>query len=220
MASRHLIAFFIQALLAGQVFGADRVWIVGGGPASPDSQAQIERNVKWEREGILRQAPMVQLRTFFNGGTSMEKDVVEWRHPAESVESLQPLARVFGTGYQNGERYYQNTILGVEGTTRVDELVARLRNEFAQMRINDKALFIFYGHGSRNSSDAAGNALRLWGDTQLTARDLGMLLAEINTHAPVRFFLPQCFSGGFARMIYSRAPDTRTSKVQNIVMIK
>ena len=214
--ARTVLAVTVGLVFGASAFGADRVWIIGGGPSLLDSQAQIEQNLKWARDVILRKLPKADVRIYFNGGLDTSKDVVEWQHPPESSASLQPLARVFGAEFQNGQRYYRNTVPGIDGGTRVGNLVSRLHDEFAQIKENDRALFIFEGHGNHDSSDASGNALRLWGDTQLTARDLGKLLAEINPRAQVRLFLPQCFAGGFARTIYAMTTEPRASRGHNM----
>lgn len=191
-------------------YAVDHIWIVGGGPSLHNSQAQIELNVKWEREVILRRADKARLQIFYTDGDRPESDVVVWQAPAESPVTLQPLARVFDAQSANGERFYSHTVPGVTGTTRAPELVARLRKEFSHLAVGDRALFIFYGHGTRGDTDIAGNALRLWDNTSLSARDLEKMLSDINPAIPVRLVLPQCYSGGFARVIHPGAKAART----------
>ena len=202
----------ILLLYPAAVFAVDHVWIVGGGPTLFNSQAQIELNVKWEREVVLRQNPKARMSVFFGSGSSLEKDVVAWRHPEESPASMQPLARVFGANFQNGEWFYKNSVPGIAGETRSKSLDAHLQKEFANVSAGDKALFIFYGHGSRDPSDNSGHVMRLWGDTRKTASDLVDLLSGINKEAPVRIFLPQCYSGGFAKSIYAGSLGTGSTK--------
>lgn len=216
ISSRQLSCFRLlfavaSTLLSCQAFATDRVWIVGGGSSLLHSQAQIEKDVIWEQQVIRRQVPAVQLNTLFNDSKSKEKDVVVWQHPGDTPSSLQPLARIFGAEFQNGNFYYRNTVPGAEGTTKASELVAYLRTQFAQVKANDKALFIFSGHGWQDTADPTGNTLRLWDDTALSANELGKLLANINLHVPTRFVLPQCYSGGFAQMV--NMPETHGHKL-------
>ena len=210
MNSRHIIFLLIFIFPGTTAYAGDHIWIVGGGASLHSSQAQIELNVKWEREVILRQTDKARLQIFYTDGDKPESDILAWQAPTESPAMLQPLARVFDAQNANGERFYNHTIPGVTGSTRATELVARLRKEFSQLKAGDRALFIFYGHGTRNSKDIADNALRLWGDTLLSARDLEKILSEINPAIPVRWVLPQCYSGGFARIMHPGAQATRT----------
>lgn len=203
--------FSVVALLLipfGRVFATDYIWLIGGGPSAQSSQGQIELNVKWEREVIARQAPDAKLRVFYTDGNKPEKDVVVWQHPRESKDTLQPLARVFDAQTHNGESFHNHTVPNVTGTTRADALAAKLKSEFALLKRGDRALLVFYGHGTYEDNDVGLNALRLWDNTLLTARELESLLSIIDPGVPVRFVLPQCFSGGFSRVMHPQAADT------------
>ena len=199
----------LSLLMSSPVFAGDYIWLIGGGPSAQSSQGQIELNVKWEREVIRRQAPDAKLRIFYTDGNNPGKDVIVWQHPRESKDTLQPLARVFGAQTHNGESYHSHTIPDVVGSTRADTLVADLKKEFAALKQGDRALLIFYGHGTFEGKDVGLNALRLWDNTQLTARELESLFSGINPDVPVRFVLPQCFSGGFSRVMHPRGDDVR-----------
>lgn len=199
----------LSLFLSAPVFAGDYIWLIGGGPSTQSSQGQIELNVKWEREVIARQSPDAKLRVFYTDGNLPEKDVIVWQHPRESKDALQPLARVFGAQTHNGESYHSHTLPNVVGGTRADILITDLKKEFATLKRGDRALLIFYGHGTFEDKDVGLNALRLWDNTQLTARELESLLSVINPDVPVRFVLPQCFSGGFSRVMHPRGDDTR-----------
>lgn len=210
MVLRQIFSIAALSLLpCGSVFATDYIWLIGGGPSAQSSQGQIESNVKWEREVIARQVPGAKLRVFYADGNEAGKDVVVWRHPRESKETLQPLARVFDAKTHNGESFHSHSVPDVSGTTRVDEMTAKLRTDFALLKPGDRALLIFYGHGTYEGKDVGLNALRLWDNTFLTARDLESLLSVIDPRVPVRFVLPQCFSGGFSRVMHPQARATR-----------
>lgn len=209
MNGRHAILLLTLIFPVTTAYAIDHIWLIGGGASLHSSQAQIELNVKWEREVILRHADKARLQIFYTDGDRPESDIFSWQRPVESPATLQPLARVFDAQDANGERFYSHTVPGVTGTTRVTELVARLRKEFSQLAPGDRVLFIFYGHGTHNDTDVAGNALRLWGNTLLSARDLEKILSEINPIVPVRLILPQCYSGGFSRIMHPGAEATR-----------
>lgn len=210
MNNRYIILLLVFTFQSKIAYATDYIWIVGGGASLRSSQAQIELNVKWEREVILRQAGNARLQVFYTDGDKPESDIFSWQAPIESPATLQPLARVFDAQGANGERFYNHTISGVAGTTRATELIARLRKEFSRLTPDDRVLFIFYGHGTYNGADVADNALRLWGNTSLSARELERLLSEIDPAVPVRWVLPQCYSGGFARIMHPNAKATRT----------
>lgn len=204
-----LLVASMSVLASGTASATDYIWLIGGGPSLQSSQGQIEENVKWEREILLRQAKPAKLKIFYTDGDRPEKDVIVWRHPVEAAETLQPLARVFDAQTHNGVSFHSHTVPGVESGTRADELTGKLKKEFALPVPGDRALLIFYGHGTYEGADVGRNALRLWGNTLLPARELESLLSGIDPNVAVRFVLPQCFSGGFARLMHPRAADTR-----------
>ena len=210
MSARHITLLVALIFPLAPVYAIDHIWLVGGGASLHSSQAQIELNVKWEREVILRQAAGARLQIFYTDGDRPESDIFSWQAPVESPLTLQPLARVFDAQNANGERFYSHTVPGVIGTTRATELVTRLRKEFRQLAPGDRVLFIFYGHGTYNDEDVAGNALRLWGNTLFSVRDMEKVLSEINPTVPVRWVLPQCYSGGFSRLMHPGAQATRS----------
>ncbi len=210
MSVRRLLTIVMLSVMAtSAVSAADYIWLIGGGASLQSSQGQIEANVKWEREVFLRQAKNAKLKIFYTDGDKPEKDVIVWRHPVEAAATLQPLARVFDAQTHNGESFHSHTVPGVAGGTRADELVGKLRKEFTLPARGDRVLLVFYGHGTYEGDDVGRNALRLWGNTLLPARDLESLLSVIDPDVPVRFVLPQCYSGGFKRVMHPRGDDTR-----------
>lgn len=185
---------------------AEHVWVIGGGPDPHGSQAQIETNVNWVIN-VLRQSSTRRLHVYYTDGDGPGKDVKLWTKPKNTKETLQPLARVFDQDGPNGEIYYDHKIPSVSGTTESGPLQQRLKQEFAALKSGDKALLVYNGHGLQDTRDAAGNTLRLWKDTRLSARELEQLLGNIDPKVPVRFVFTQCYSGGFARLIRPGAKD-------------
>ena len=187
---------------------AEHVWVIGGGPDPHGSQAQIETNVNWVIN-VLRQSSTRQLHVYYTDGNGPGKDVKLWTKPKYTKETLHPLARVFDQDGPNGETYYDHKIPNVSGTTESGPLQQRLKQEFSALKPGDKALLVYNGHGLQDVHDAAGNTLRLWKDTSLSARELEQLLGNIDPRVPVRFVFTQCYSGGFARLIRPAAKDVK-----------
>jgi hypothetical protein len=189
------------------VLATDHVWVIGGGPSPGDSQAQIEINVNWVIQVLNNYAGKRQLHVYYSNGRLSGKDVVLWRHPKESKQTLQPLARVFGEEMANGDNYYDHHVPHVIAGTEAGALKARLEKEFSELKPGDRALIVYNGHGLHDRSDAAGNTLRLWNDTQLSVREVDAIMNRIDPKVPVRLVLTQCFSGGFERLVHPHAED-------------
>ena len=186
----------------------DNFWVIGGGPHPGSSEAQIEYNVNWVISSLHTHWPDAKLHVLYANGEGPEKSVKAWNpRGSDSLENFQPFARVFGAQQENGYEYRTHDVPEVEGSTRPDVLVPTLRSEFSSLRPGDQAFIIYNGHGLRDAQDPAGNTLRLWGDTELSAREFEQLLQNVDAQVPVRFVFTQCYSGGFARIIHPNADD-------------
>jgi len=205
---RWLPVFAVIVLASSQVIqAAEHVWVIGGGPDVYGAGLHIEHNVNWVLD-VLRKAPGErELHVYFGAGNSDNKDVVEWSAPAEGPEQLQALARVYGDHVHNGESYRQSQVAEITGSTRRDELMQSLKLDFSQLGPGDRAFIVYNGHGLRSLHDAGDNTLRLWDDSQISAREFESLLSEIEPSVPTRFLFPQCYSGGFSRLVHPGGDD-------------
>ncbi len=192
------ICFF---LMLAPLWAQDQVWLIGGGPAVEDSQAQIEENVRWVRSVIEGLPGSRALRVYFTDGDHHYPDVLEWRPVAETPDRLQPLARVLDSYLSNGEIYRNHRLDQVAGSTQADELQPVLQAALEQLQPADRFWLIFNGHG-REGETPLDNTLELWNYTDWTVTDLQQLLSRGNREALTRFVFTQCYAGGFARMVY------------------
>lgn len=68
--------------------------------------------------------------------------------------------------------------------------------------------FYFTGHGALNASNADNNAAILWGEQQLSVRDLAQQLDTLPTDQAFVTMMAQCYAGAFANLIYENGdPD-------------
>lgn len=208
--ARH-IALLCTGLSSAQPAAAqEHVLLIGGGFRPEGSQVQIELNVRWIQEVLAAKKPGVQVETYFAAGDRPEvRDVVESRAPTETGSVTAPLARLFGVYNRNSEVYFHSRVEHLSGGTDAALLVSRLTQLFKGASAKDQILFIYNGHGSGDAENTAKNALRLWRDERLSVEELGALLDLLPPTARVRMFFPQCFAGGFARLIH---PGTRRTR--------
>ncbi len=177
-----------------------KVWLIGGGNHIENSQGQIEQNVSWLEQ--LLQGQGAALSTYYSAGLSGTKDVSYWAPREESVEFLQPLARVFTGIGDNGIRYKTHELSRVKGGTDKSSLERGLTRDFTALSGRDDILLIYNGHGGINDDDVNKNYLKLWGDEKLMVSELDELLDKASPETTVRFVLTQCYSGAFHKLIY------------------
>ncbi|SFD86644.1 hypothetical protein SAMN05660831_02497 [Thiohalospira halophila DSM 15071] len=199
----------LMVLGAGAVVAEDRVWLVGGGPHASGSQVSIELNTRWIADWLREEGLQDGLRIRYNDGDAPGADV-KLRPRGEGTgegPDLTPLVYVFGAPSTAGERYRNHRVRGVEGTTVVGPLVTALEADVQELESGDDLWFLYQGHGLQDPEDHSRNTLRLWGDTELSVRRLEGLLDRLEPGVTTRFFFPQCYSGGFARLMYDDPAD-------------
>lgn len=98
---------------------------------------------------------------------------------------------------------YRAPEIDVDGPATAASVTAAI--ETALREPGSPLLLYFGGHGHRGPTDA-GNAVGLWGQTELNALDLAALLRD--TPRPVQLVATTCFSGGLAELAFADAnPD-------------
>lgn len=180
----------------------DQVWLIGSGPDVFNAEAQIETNAQWAQQVLSGADGGRRLHVFFNNGDDAAPDVKTWQRPADSPATLQPLARIYDTFYANGYSYRNHRIEPVAGPSRASTLKPYLREAFKMLQPEDKGLLFYLGHGGYGEPDRGGSYLSLWDHGQLDEKELHSYLASAPPAAEIRFVFTQCYSGGFADLIY------------------
>ncbi len=182
--------------------------IVGGGPLPAQSQVSIERNVIWI--DALTDSPGFSTRKLlFTAGQEKVKDVVEHQPDNRELQRFLPLARLFGSEGDALSVFRSNQLKHIDGSATAASLDRQFSSMLEGLQNGDGLWFIYNGHGGMESSDPSENTLRLWNDSTLDARRFAAIAKTRPAGTVLRSFMPQCFSGGFARSIAldPAAPD-------------
>lgn len=179
---------------------ADRYLIIGGGPAPDASQFSIEQNAIWF-DHILRERALDGGRTLFASGPNPTADIAVHSTDDPVVQHWLPLSRL-NANYEDGAIIFRpHQLAATDGDAGRSSVESTIRDETKRLRSGDSLLILYSGHGSHQPRDESRNALRLWGNSQLDTTDLQKLISTADRNSHVRFVLPQCFSGAFARSI-------------------
>jgi hypothetical protein len=193
---------------ARSVAGAEEAprWIiVGGGPSPAFNQVSIEQDVALAA-GVLGAGG----RILFAGGAGTHGVQVRAgsRRDAHDAGDLRALLGDLFDPRRGRDAVYRPTHLGVDAPAHRDEALGALRAALAG-RAGEPLTLVLAGHGDRGD-DPASNALELWSEEKLTARDLAQALdAGAPSRRPVRVIATSCFSGGFAEIAFAGADAQR-----------
>ncbi|MCB1755145.1 MAG: hypothetical protein KDJ38_06465 [Gammaproteobacteria bacterium] len=198
---KSVLSLFIASAMTFSVADAkQQAILLGGGYLLEGSQGQIELNLKWVQE--ILQARGIEPRVFYTDGDDQNPDIFIQQPVAESLQNLQPLARVFGQQVLNGVSYRNHEVAGVESSTDRETLLPVLNKTLQNVKPDDELLFVYNGHGSPSEGAADEVALKLWNDTRLSAGEFQETLAGLDPAVAFRYVFTQCYSGGFHRLIY------------------
>ncbi len=202
----RVLAAVLCLLVSAAPAAGTRYLVVGGGPDIDESQVSIELNTLWLLDWLERAHPGAPVTVLYGAGPGGGHDVYGQEGAGPGAEPS-PLARVMGAPAADA-RFWHPHRVPAAGPATAEAVQAALAREVEGMAAGDELVFIYQGHGGHDEADPAGNTLRLWQDTRLSARELARLLDRAPEKSRVRFFFPQCFSGGFARLIF-RGADPR-----------
>lgn len=200
---RILTLVFI--MIPWSLYGSQQVIIIGGGPTPKESQVSIQLNTQWIVDIINQHDPKLISHLFFTDGNQAGVDVNKRKITGNEYEILKPLAAVYNMDAENGEQYYSSMVASNVESADERNVTNKLQYVFSHLRKGDELLLIFQGHGGYKRTDTSGNYLRLWNDTRMTVTQLEALMSEADPESTIRFVLPQCFSGGFSKLIYKNA---------------
>lgn len=213
VAAASIAVATIFGVVASAAVPAGKAIVIGGGPSLGESQGQIEQNVLWLER--LLPALGYDVDLYFGVGNQPGDDVVfASRDAAALADPYYALDLVFGEPGAMPMQYKRHQLTEVLGSTRKDELVPALERTLRETAPGSSLLLVFNGHGGEGGSSDEDNTMDLWGPSELTVAELDRILDSAPADATIRFVMPQCFSGGFANLMY-RPPGTRRLATQN-----
>ncbi|CCW35849.1 hypothetical protein CTKA_02053 [Chthonomonas calidirosea] len=187
------------------------VLIVGGGPEPDYNQVAIESNVRYVQRLLPANA---QCTTLFADGDP-KHDTIYYTDPAPiSIGQHLYDLLIHEDSTYSADRYRPPHLLrGPDGPSRL----SAIRNFFDRMHqqyttSSDPAplLLYFTGHGSPDRPTYANNRYDLWKPgPDLDVHTLASLLEQIPPKVPVTLIMVQCFSGGFADLLFGGGDPER-----------
>ena len=204
MRLKNKLAIFILLVMPVLTEATSKVILFGGGSTPNSSQVSIELNTHWIHD-VINKKPHNIIELFYTDGSSPTVDVRQVQSSSLESQLFEPVSRVYGDYSKNGLYYYSSSF--TEQVKPSDR--SNLSNAFSEVLTSstsdDDVFLIYQGHGGYNVKNTNENHLKLWNNSRLTVVELEQLISKTDTEATVRFFLPQCYSGAFNRLIYTNS---------------
>lgn len=197
----------------------NRILTFGGGPTPDSSQASLEQNVLYLRRvlGLLGLSGVRQ-EVYFNDGSTTVPTVqyrVKLTSEQTSLEKVMDLLGQDGSAIELNFRPTQ--ITGLAGPSTPGAIGGWFDAAARTMVEKDRLLVYFTGHGAPlpvrsgrgrggrgggGTAGATGTMLETWNNTSMTTRDIVTQLDKLHPEVDVTLVMVQCYSGGFANVIY------------------
>ena len=182
---------------------AETTFFSFGGGASPDSsQVVLEKNMELFAEGVTRVGGE-QNRSYrlFGGGSA--EDILDVYETAQMGKCDKYFGTFFSGKIDRDCTWRHNRLAGLNGKSSsadVQSILLRMSNELDSQ---DSVRIYYTGHGGRGDKAAkfTQNTLNLW-NGDMTVQKFSEHLQLLPKDVATQVVMVQCFSGGFAQMIY------------------
>ena len=203
-----LLALLFPAAWAG---GEDHFLVIGGGYAPESNQISLEKNIHFFRR-MLEQtghagAPQHYL---FGDGADPGHDVQysTGNLPEHRLGYL--LATVFEKTDDVYNAYRSNDLTGLAGPATPAEIDRYFDQTGCHIPAGDRLLVYYTGHGGRGETDNAINTtIELWDRQKLRMKEFIARLDKVPQPVPVVLVMVQCYSGGFANVIFNEGDPAK-----------
>jgi hypothetical protein len=176
--------------------------VFGGGYSPSGNQVSLESNVKYFRRvrssmGLGKAA----METHFADGKSKDRDLQFFDPSFRVPEINQIMGELLGSTRGIANQYRDNDLQADDSSSlaALDKWIST-RTKQGGKQTN---LIYFTGHGGKADKKTPHNTTAyLWNNTRLKVSDLVKKLNKLPKDQPCVFVMVQCYSGGFANIIF------------------
>lgn len=185
--------------------------IVSGGPTPDYNQYAIESNARYVEKLT---AGTGNKRILFADGRKTSKTIItERRTPGQDTQDL--FAWLFDIRQPRTQIDFQpSTLKQINGSATKKVVLQNVAWLSKQAQNGRKSLLYFTGHGSAGqkrrltlsgmkwAEDSENTTYALWGDDEVSVKELSAPLKNWPTKTPLVLVMVQCHSGGFANLMF------------------
>lgn len=194
------------ALAAPAAFADDHVLTIGGGHSPQGNQVSLEKNVLFFGRVLEELLPGAEHTILFADGNDPQRDLqyVDPDAPLPRVYEL--LARVLNETDHLVERYRDHELPQVDGAANRENIRDWFDRAAETLEAGDRVILYVTAHGGRanDRKQPRNTTLYLWND-EITVKELSAEFDKLPESVPVVIVMVQCYSGGFADLIFNDA---------------
>ena len=219
MKTQSLATLLIAVALSPFAVAKDHILTVGGGYSPAGNQVSLEKNVIFFRKLLAEKLPGgTPHDVYFADGDSPNHDL-QFDPEEDTVPRANRLmAALFGSTKYIGLQYRDHQIDNVRGVSSPAELEAWFKDKGAKLADGDRLILYVTAHGGKSGhkDNKHNTKIYMWNGKNLEASKLAALLKELPEGVSVLMVMVQCYSGGFAHLIYDEANAKNPHAARNI----
>jgi len=190
--------------VAAPARATDHFLTIGGGYSPSGNQVSLEKNVQYFQRMLgdmgLGAAPQ---HVLFADGAEPGRDLQVADHRRAVPKVNQYLSAILGS--TKGMRYrYRSHELKTDGPSARNTIDQWFDDEGQKLDRDDRLVLYFTGHGGKGEKDNAENTtIMLWNRASFRMKEFVERLDKVEQDTPVVLVMVQCYSGGFANVIFN-----------------
>ena len=200
----HVIWILAVGVPCASVWADEYFLTIGGGYSPSSNQVSLEKNVLYFRRVLDATGHAAAHRhELFADGSDPAPDVQYSAGDLPEHRLGYLLAAIFGETDDVYNAYRSNELSELDGPATPDEIDRYFDQTACKLGAQDRLLIYYTGHGGRGQPESATNTtIELWRDQKMRMQEFAARLEKVPPHVPVVLVMVQCYSGGFANVIF------------------
>ncbi|MDX1565243.1 MAG: hypothetical protein R3236_07555 [Phycisphaeraceae bacterium] len=208
-----------MALAAPTARAEDYFLTIGGGYSPSGNQVSLEKNILYFTslldENKLSNRPH---HIIFADGPKPGR-TVQFTDPSDPVPPINKLlGMLVGSTKGLDHRYRKHRIPDVKGPSSVQSIDRWFETTGSKLQSGDRLVIYFTGHGGKASNKKSQDTkIYLWNRKSMPMTDFVKRLDKLDPSVQVVAVMVQCYSGGFANLIFKEGDPKKGMAAHNRV---
>jgi len=200
-------------LPAARLAAEQHLLVIGGGYAPTGNQISLEKNVQFFRRLIRETSPGAAppLDLYFSDGRSSGRDLVYEDPQFQLPKANRYMAMLLDKEKYLGLRFRSHQLDNARGASDPEEIARWFDEVGSRLDESDRLLVYITAHGgkSKNKKRPYNSHIWLWNRQKLSVAQLAGHLQKLPPEVPVVLVMVQCYSGGFAHLIFGEGDKSK-----------
>lgn len=212
------LSLFLVTMEGQRAIGDDYFVTIGGGYSPSGNQVSLEKNVLFFQQLISENyVNGASHDIYFSDGDSPSRDL-QYEIRGEALPRVNELlAEIHRDTKYLKHRYRDHEIENVQGQSSRANLSRWFEEQGQKLTASDRLFIYVTAHGGKSSDkrDPENTKLYMWNNESILMKEFVSQLDKVSPQVPVVMIMVQCYSGGFANVIFNQGNSGRGASEAN-----